>query len=352
LKVMGKKLVRKSLEMLRKLADADQKKDDDDDNDADDDDDDDDADAPSKYEQFWSKFGKNIKLGVIEDASNRAKLAKLLRFRTSKSDGKLIGLQEYVDNMKEWQKNIYFIAGESIEQLLTSPFLERMQAKDIEVVLMADPLDEYCTQNLPEFDGKKLQSITKEGLKFGDESEDDAKREKLYKETFKPLTDWMGTVYGDNVEKVAVSNRVLASPSVLVTSQWGYSANMERIMKNQAFGDSGKQQYMISKKTMEINPRHPIIAELAKRVEADDSDDDAKDLAKLLFDTALLNSGFAMENPVEFAQRMYRLMKTGLSLDNLDLLPEIDIPEEEEEQQSADDAVEDLDADLDEKDEL
>lgn len=208
--------------------------------------------------------------------------------------------------------------------------MEKMRSKNLEVIFLVDPIDEYAIQNLTEFDGKKLQSITKENLKFGDEEDSDKKRDELYTENFKGLTEWMKGIYGDKVEKIAVSNRVVDTPCLLVTSQYGYSANMERIMQSQAFADTKRTQYLVSKKTMEINPRHPIIIELKKRAEETPEDDDTKDLANLLHDTALLNSGFQMEDTKGFANRMYKLFKAGLSLESLDLAPEIEVPEEEE----------------------
>merc|ERR1719326_1417519 len=217
-----------------------------------------------------------------------------------------------------------------MEAVKDSPFMEKMRSKNLEVIFLVDPIDEYAIQNLTEFDGKKLQSITKENLKFGDEEDSDKKRDELYTENFKGLTEWMKGIYGDKVDKIAVSNRVVDTPCLLVTSQYGYSANMERIMQSQAFADTKRSQYLVSKKTMEINPRHPIVIELQKRATESPEDQDTKDLAELLFDTALLNSGFQMEDTKGFAGRMYKLFKAGLSLESLDLAPEIEVPEEEE----------------------
>merc|ERR1711871_1247925 len=339
LRVMGKKLVRKALEMLRKLASA--VKGAESRTEADDDmeraektaaSDNEEDQKGNDYIQFWEAFGKNIKLGLIEDSSNRTKLSKLLRFKTSFDGGrKWYSLEEYVGRMKDNQSNIYYISGSSIDAVKDSAFMEQMRAKNLEVIFLTDPIDEYAIQNLTEFDGKKLQSITKENLKFGDEEEADKKRAELYAENFKPLTDWMKTMYGDKIEKITVSNRVVDTPCLLVTSQYGYSANMERIMQSQAFADTKRSQYLVSKKTMEINPRHPIVIELQKRATENAEDQDTKDLAELLFDTALLNSGFQMEDTKGFAGRMYKLFKAGLSLDTLDLAPEIEVPEIEEE---------------------
>merc|ERR1711912_122477 len=266
------------------------------------------------------------------DSSNRTKLSKLLRFKTSKSDGKWVSLEQYVENMKEDQEFIYYISGESLEAVKNSPFLEQCQKRGLEVLYLVEPIDEYAVQNLTEFDGKRLMSVTKEGLKFGgDEDELDAKREKMYKEKFDKLTTFLKETYGKTVEKIAISNRLQNTPCVLVTSQYGYSANMERIMKSQAFSDAKKSSYLFSQKTMEINPRHPIIIELNNKVSGDDEvSQEVKDLALVLLDTALLNSGFHMEDAGDFSQRMYRVMKAGLGLKTLDLAEHVEIPKEEE----------------------
>merc|ERR1711937_100183 len=231
---------------------------------------------------------------------------------------------------KEDQEYIYYISGESMDAVQNSPFLEQCQKRGLEVLYLVEPIDEYAVQNLTEFDGKRLMSVTKEGLKFGgDEDELDAKREKLYKEKFDKLTTYLKDTYGKSIEKVSISNRLQDTPCVLVTSQYGYSANMERIMKSQAFSDAKKSSYLFSKKTMEINPRHPIILELNNRVSAEgEVSDEVNDLAMVLLDTALLNSGFHMEDSADFSARMYRVMKSGLGLASLDLHEHDEIPPE------------------------
>jgi heat shock protein beta len=346
LRVMGKKLVRKALEMLRKLAQKSKKAQEDeaeaseDEAEAAAEDDEDKKDDESKEEEedeyikFWEEFGKNIKLGLIEDSSNRTKLSKLLRFKSSHDGGeKWTSLEDYVSRMKDWQKSIYYISGKSLDEVKESAFLEKLKAKGLEVLFLVDPIDEYAIQNLTEFDGKKLQSVTKENLQFGDDTDEDKKRAELYKEKFKPLADWLKTTYNDKVEKVTVSTRIETTPCVFVTSQYGYSANMERIMNSQAFSDNKRTQYLVSKKTLEINPRHPIVVELLKRAVESPDDQETKDLAWVMHDTALLNSGFTMDAPQDFAGRMYRLIKGGLNLDTLDLVDEIEIPEEEDEEE-------------------
>jgi len=331
LKVMGKKLVRKCLEMLRKLAQK-ASKEATTDVDESDEVESNDAEKTDPYIAFWEQFGKNIKLGLVEDSSNRTKLSKLLRFKTSKSDGGWISLEDYVENMKEDQEYIYYISGESLEAVENSPFLEQCKKRGLEVLFLTDPIDEYAVQNLTEFDGKRLMSVTKEGLKFGgDDDELDAKREKLYKEKFNALTTFLSKTYGDKIEKVTISNRVEATPCILVTSQYGYSANMERIMKSQAFSDAKRSSYLFSKKTMEINPRHPIIIELNKKVsDGQETGQEVEDLALVLLDTAMINSGFSMENAGEFSQRMYRVMQSGLGLDTLELEDHVEVVEDDE----------------------
>jgi len=334
LKVMGKKLVRKALEMLRKLASKNDGGDDEEDEEgekkaSDSDDELDEKDDP--YIKFWEAFGKNIKLGIIEDAPNRSKLQKLLRFKSNKSGEGYVSLEQYVERMPEFQKNIYYISGESVDAVKNSPFLEKLKKKDLEVLYLVDPIDEYAIQHVTEFDGKKLQSASKEGLSFGDADEKtEKKRLDLYKEQYQPLTNYLKKLFDSKVGKVVVSPRVETTPCILVTSQYGNSANMERIMRSQAFSDPSKAQYMNSPKTMEINPRHPIIAELNRQVTANPEAEATADTAWLLYDTALLQSGFIQDDVDSFAVRMYRTMKGALKLDSLELEEEIAVPDEPE----------------------
>merc|ERR1711871_35774 len=348
LKVMGKKLVRKALQMLRELATANEKGDDDEDDDDEDDEDDeadDDEEKDDPYIKFWEAFGKNIKLGIIEDSANRSKLSKLLRFKSSKSGDGYTSFEDYVESMKDWQKNIYYIAGESVEAVEKSPFLEKLKKKDVEVLYLVDPIDEYALQHVTEFDGKKLMSVSKEGLKFGDEDERIVKkRDETYKENFKPLTDYLSNLYGDKINKVVVSQRVENTPCVIVTSQFGNSANMERIMRSQAFSDQQKTSYLNSQKTMEINPRHPIVIELNEMIKADAESEIASDSAWLLYDTALLQSGFQQDDVESFSMRMFRTMKAGMNLKSLDLADEIEVELDEEEEEEGDEGdAEDID---------
>lgn len=333
LKIMGKKLVRKVLELLRKLSKGVKiNGDDDDDEDKVDDKKVSEGDEKSPYIKFWEQFGKSIKMGIIEDASNRSKLAKLLRFTSSKED-KLVSLDEYIENKQEWQKDIYYIAAESIEAAKKSPFMEVANRKKIEVLYLTDPIDEYAIQNLGDFEGHKLQSLTKEGVKFGDEDEDVVKkRTKAYREDFKPLTKYLKELFTGKVSKVTVSQRVESSPSIIVTSQYGHTANMERIMRAQTFSNPEAYKHMLATKTLELNPRHPIVIELKKLVAEKPKEEATKDLAFLLYDTALLASGFQHDEVESFSNRIYRTLATGLNLKSLELVDEIQLEEEPEEE--------------------
>merc|ERR1711871_505197 len=344
LKVMGKKLVRKALQMLRELATANEKGEDDEDDEADDDEEKDDP-----YIKFWESFGKNIKLGIIEDSANRSKLTKLLRFKSSKSGDGYVSFEQYVENMKDFQKSIFYLAGESIEQVEKSPFVELAKKKDIEVLYLVDPIDEYAMQHVTEFEGKKLQAVSKEGVKWGDENE---KVEKAvgdkYKEMFKPLTDYLKTTYGDKISKVSIGKNINSVPCLVTTSQFGNSANMERIMRSQAFSDQQKGAYMGAQKTLEINPRHPIMVELNKMIGESKSPEMIEDTAWLLYDTAMLQSGFMQDDVESFSAHMFRTMKESLDLDSLDLEDVIEVEIEEDPVEEDEEEEEDLDEDHDE----
>ncbi|CAM9184288.1 unnamed protein product [Choristocarpus tenellus] len=357
LKVMAKKLVRKVLELLRKMSEEESeeaeaamaaKEEDEEDVE----DEDEGVIKTHRYITFWEEFGKSVKMGAIEDNANRSKLTKLLRFKTNKTGDKWTSLQGYVSRMPEWQKGIYYITGESIETVENSPFLERLKSKGLEVLYLVDPIDEMVVQNFNEFGDHKLQSVTKEGLQFGDEDENKTKRlDKHYKEVMKPLTGYLKDLYKGKISKISVSQRVVNSPCVIVTAQYGYSANMERIMKAQTLGDNRQMGMMMAMKTMEINPRHPIVDELNKKVEESPEDETTKDLAWLLYDTAMASSGFSVDDTEAFSARVYRSMAKSLNLDGLEILEEADIPEEDEEEETEEPVV-DLD-DLEEmQDEL
>lgn len=319
LKTIKKKLIRKALDMIRKLAEedpdesTDKEKKEETSSDVDE--------KRGQYTKFWNEFGKSIKLGIIEDATNRNRLSKLLRFETTKSEGKLTSLDQYISRMKAGQKDIFYITGTSKEQLENSPFLERLKKKNFEVIFFTDPVDEYLMQYLMDYEDKKFQNVSKEGLKLGKDSKD-----KELKESFKDLTKWWkNSLANDNVDDVKISNRLDNTPCVVVTSKFGWSANMERIMQSQTLSDAKKQAYMRGKRVLEINPRHPIIKELRERVVKNPEDESVKQTAQLMYQTALFESGFLLNDPKDFASRIYDSVKTSL-----DISPDATVEEEDE----------------------
>lgn len=292
LKVIKKKLVRKTLDMIKKIDDED-------------------------YDAFWKEYSTNIKLGVIEDHSNRTRLAKLLRFRSSNDPEKTTSLADYVERMKDKQEHIFFVAGQSREEVEQSPFVERLLKKGYEVLYLIEPVDEYCIQSLPEFEGKKFQNVAKEGLQLDKSEKAKEAREAMEKE-FEPLIQWMKEdALKDKIEKAVLSERLTESPCALVASSYGWSGNMERIMRAQAYQkaeDPNTAFYAKQKRTLEINPRHPLIRELKERVETDKDDQTTKDLAEVLFETATLRSGFVLQDTAAFAGRIERMLRLSLDV--------------------------------------
>jgi len=269
------------------------------------------------FKKFYEQFGKNLKLGIHEDSTNRKKLAGYLRFYTSASGDEMCSFSDYVSRMKETQKDIYYITGESKEVVSTSSFVEKLKKRGLEVIYMTEPIDEYVVQQLKEFDGKNLVSVTKEGLELADDEEEKAKIEEN-KAKFEALCKVMKDILDKKVEKVVVSTRLVSSPCCVVTSQYGWTANMERIMKAQALRDTSTMGYMAAKKHLEINPDHSIIENLRRRADADKNDKSVKDLVLLLFETGLLASGFNLEEPQIHAHRIHRMIKLGLGIDEDD----------------------------------
>jgi molecular chaperone HtpG len=294
LKVINKNIVKKAIELFTEISEN-----------------------KEDFKKFWESFSKNIKYGIHDDSTNRDKLAEFLRYPSTKSGAEETSLKDYITRMKEGQEFIYYVCGETKKAVEQSPFLEALKSKGYEVLLMCDPMDEYAMQQLKEYEGKKFKNIAKEGLELAKDEEEKKKVEELKKST-EELCKIVKDTLGEKVEKVITGERLSSSPCVIVTGEFGWTANMERIMKAQALRSSGMSSYMSSKKTLEINPSHPIIAELRKKVEKDKNDKTVKDLIWLLFETSLLTSGFSLDEPTTFAARIHRMIKLGLSIDDTD----------------------------------
>jgi len=298
MKIIGKNIVKKILEMFTTISDDSE-----------------------KFRIFYEQYSKHIKLGVHEDTTNRVKLASLLRYETSKSDGDLISLDEYIENMQEGQSSIYYITSDSIKSIQGSPFLDYFKSKEYEVLYLVDPLDEYITQQLKDYKDKKLLCITKENIELNKNDSEKEEQEKFNQE-YKPVCDYIKSVLSDEVEKVVVSNRLVNYPCLLSTSEFGWTANMQRIAKAQTFGKQDMMQYMMGKKILEISPQHEIIKKMKSRLDSDSSAD-MKDLVKLLYDLSLQSSGFTIENSSDFIKRVLNLINNDLTLFKSDNLEEI-----------------------------
>merc|ERR1712060_868505 len=377
MKVISKKLVRKVLELMKKLAKEEESGDDEDEEkeeeeekkeESKEEEKKDKKDEEGTWSKFWKEFNKNLKMGCYEDDSNRSKLSKLLRFRTTKSEDKEVSLDKYLDRMQESQESIYFMSGDSIDTMKKAPALQVFTKKDLEVLMLDDHLDEPCLQKLADYEGKKFVSIQKADVKL-DETEEEKKRFTKVKDMYKPLTDWWKETLTDltekgamkaagvKIEKVEVSKRLTESPVVVVTSQFGYSAQQEKVMKAQAFQNKDQMSMMSGRKTLEVNPNHPVIVDLLAKVRANKEDSAAKDTAQVLFQTALIESGYELADASALVNRVYRLMSKELGVDPDAPLPEVEVPEEEEEaeeddKEEADDSEEDKEDAGDEKKEL
>merc|ERR1712188_134136 len=360
MKVISKKLVRKVLELMKKLAKEEDSGDDDDEEKEDgkekekkeekkeDEEEKKDKDEEeSTWAKFYKEFNKNLKMGCYEDDSNRSKISKLLRFTSTKSEDKDISLDKYLDRMAESQESIYYMSGESMETMLKAPSLQVFKKKDLEVLMLTDHLDEPCIQKLADYEGKKFVSIQKADVKL-DETEEEKKRFSKLKDMYKPLTDWWKEKLTDltekgamkdagvKIEKVELSKRLTDSPVVVVTSQFGYSAQQEKIMKAQAFQNKDQIGMMSGRKTLEVNANHPVIVDLLSKVKADKEDAAALDTAQVLFQTALIESGYEIADPSALVNRVYRLMSKELGVDPDAPLKEIEVPEDEEEAEEED----------------
>lgn len=346
IKVIKKKLVRKVLDTIRAFAKEPMPEKEEKEVELDDEGnaievEDDDEPLEHPYIAWYKKFNGNLKMGVLEDEANRGKITKLLRFQTSKSGDEWISLDQYLENMQDWQKEIYVLAGASLDEVKKSPFLERFNEKEIEVVYLTDPIDEYMMQQIRDYDGKQFSPISAENVKIGDEDGDMVKRrEKAYKKQYKPLTKWLKKLYGSSVMRVAISKRLGTQPAIVSSSEYGHSANMERIMRAQAY-QMGKDDFMMrSMKVLEINPRHPFIIKLLEGSPPEKEEEDAEpfvvsseaeDAAWLLLDMGSMNGGFPIADPEAHAKRMTKYLQASLGVESLDLEAEIDPPEEEEE---------------------
>merc|ERR1711892_1193697 len=328
LKVIKKKLVRKTLDMIKKISD-------------------------DKYAAFWAEYSTNIKLGVIEDTANRTRLAKLLRFTSS--NGKLASLAEYVERMKDKQESIFYMAGGSKEEVEKSPFVERLIKKGYEVLSLTEAVDEYAISALPEFEGKKFQNVAKEGFSIDGDTDAAKARKEAVKEKFDPLLKWLGEdSLKDHILRAEISERLSETPSALITSKFGWTGNMQKIIQSQTHSktqDMQRDYYLNQKKTLEINPRHPLIKELLRRVEDNPADKAAADMALMMYNTATLRSGYSLKDTVNFAQQIESMMRQTLGVDaDEQVEEEEEITDEEPPEEDEDDEEEEEDDEEEEED--
>merc|ERR1712136_393795 len=349
MKVISKKLVRKVLELMKKLAKEKEEKDD--------------NVEESMWAKFYKEFNKNLKMGCYEDDSNRSKLSKLLRFKSTKSETSHISLDKYLDRMLESQESIYYMSGDSIDTMKKAPVLQIFKKKDVEVLMFDDHLDEPCIQKLADYEGKKFVSIQKADVKL-DETDDEKKKFSKLKDMYKPLTDWWKEKLNDlteggamkdpgiKVEGVAISKRLTDSPVVVVTSQFGYSAQQEKVMRAQAFQNKEQVGMMAGRKTLEINPNHPVVVDLLAKVKSDAGNAAAMDTAQVLFQTALVESGYEIADASALVTRVYRLMSKELGVDPDAPLQEVEVPDDEEEEEAEEDDAEEEDEGAQRREEL
>merc|ERR1712195_81548 len=355
MKVISKKLVRKVLELMKKLSKEEESGDDDEEKDDEEEKEEkkeekkedaeekkDKKDEESTWAKFYKEFNKNLKMGCYEDDSNRSKISKLLRFVSTKSEDKDISLDKYLDRMQESQESIFYMSGDNMEVMKKAPALQVFKKKDIEVLMLSDHLNEPCIQKLADYEGKKFVSIQKADVKL-DETEEEKKKFSKVEDMYKPLTDfWKDTLTdftekgamkdaGVKIEKVEISKRLTDSPVVVVTSQFGYSAQQEKIMKAQAFQNKDQVSMMSGRKTLEINPNHPVVIDLLSKIKTDKENEAALDTAQVLFQTALIESGYEIADPSALVSRIYRLMSKELGVDPDAPIKEVEVPEEEEE---------------------
>merc|ERR1712057_149234 len=311
-----------------------------------------DKEEETMWHKIYKEFAKNLKMGCYDDDSNRSKISKLLRFFTTKAEGKDISLDKYLDRMAESQESIYYMSGDSLDTMKKLPSLQIFKKKDLEVLMLPDHLDEPCIQKLADYEGKKFVSIQKADVKI-DESEEEKKRFSKLKDMYKPLTDWWKEKLTDftekgamkdagvKIEKVEISKRLTDSPVVVVTSQFGYSAQQEKVMKAQSFQNKDQIGMMSGRKTLEVNPNHPVVVDLLAKIKNDKEDAAALDTAQVLFQTALVESGYEIADPSALVSRVYKLMSKELGVDPDAPIKEVEIPEDEEEEEAEEEGDDD-----------